>query len=63
MARRDPMNNSFNDNLGQVPEEEVARELSEHPDIAENAGTTEDISADLREEFEQARINNLNRSP
>jgi hypothetical protein len=53
----------FRDNLAQIPQDEAERELSEHPDIAENEGTTEDVSAQLREEFEQARLNNLNRSP
>lgn len=53
----------FRDNLRQIPEEAVTRELSDNPDIAENQGPSEDVSRALREEFEQARINNLNRSP
>ncbi|HEX2171996.1 MAG TPA: hypothetical protein VHL09_06075 [Dehalococcoidia bacterium] len=59
----DPRRDVFQDNLGQVPEDEVMREVSEQPDIAENEGSTENADRDVLAQREQARINNLNRSP
>ncbi len=53
----------FKDNLGHRPQEEVAREVSEQPDITENAGTTEDVGGDLLSQRDQARLDSLNRSP
>ena len=54
----------IHDNLEVAPEDPVLREVSEHPDLAENAPLpSEDVSAELREQQELRRLDTLNRSP